>query len=231
MRIERTEIMENAIKVLFIGNSHTYFNDMAYMLKYFSIQDTEIPAIDPVMLAHPYKTLGEHKTEPEIRFNILFGGYDYIVLQQGAHPFLGEEVLIKDASAINEFIKETNSKAILYMTWAENAHPEKQPVMTEAYYKLAEKIDALVAPVGLAFGKVKSTAPQIELFDEDGGHASVAGSYLAAILFYCVIYKKSPLGLPNKIMFKERCLYEIDREIAGILQKIAWEIMDVKRCS
>lgn len=216
--------MKDKIKVLFIGNSHTYYNDMAYMLKCLSVENSDGLTVEPVMLAHPWKTLEQHKTEPEIRFNILYGEYDYIVLQQAAHPFPGEEVLLRDGSAIYEFIKQTKAKPILYMTWAERKFPENQTAMTEAYQHLSDEINGLVAPVGIAFEKAARATPYIELFDRDGGHANPTGSYLAACVFYSLIFNKSPEGLSNKIMYNEKCIYEIDEAEAEVLQRTAWEV-------
>jgi len=45
------------------------------------------------MIAHDGRSLSEHAIEPEVRFNILYGDYDYVVLQEASHPFAGEESL------------------------------------------------------------------------------------------------------------------------------------------
>ena len=112
--------MERKIeKVLFIGNSHTFYNDMPYILKYFSVFKNHTPLLDPIMIAHGGKSLGEHKLEPEIRFNILYGNFKYVVLQQVAHPFGGKAELIRDSIEINSYIKSTDALAVAYMTWSE----------------------------------------------------------------------------------------------------------------
>lgn len=221
--------MRNKIKVLFIGNSHTYYNDMAYMLKFLSMERHKDENIEPVTLVHPGKTLEEHKIEPEVRFNILYGEYDYVVLQQAAHPFPGEAALIRDAKEINKFIMQTSSQPILYMTWAEKEHPGNQEAMTQAYLKLSEEIGALIAPAGIAFKNIAEAQLNIELYDTDGGHASPEGSYLVACIFYSVIYNESPVGLTNKIIHKDKCILEIEEHKAKQLQEAAWEaVLKVK---
>lgn len=68
-----------------------------------------------------------------MRFNILYGDYDYIILQQAAHPFPGKEALLRDALSIKKYIDQTKAVPVSYMTWAEKAKPENQRLMASAY--------------------------------------------------------------------------------------------------
>ena len=52
----------------------------------------------------------------------------------------------------------------------------KEPTVQE----IAEEIDALLAPVGEEWWQYKKNHPEIEMYAEDGAHASPAGSDLAA---------------------------------------------------
>ena len=80
------------LNILFIGNSHTYYNDMPRLVKLRA--DEEGYNCRVTMLAHPNWFLSQHAEEPEARFNILYGKYDYVVLQEHAHPFGPEEEFI-----------------------------------------------------------------------------------------------------------------------------------------
>ena len=67
------------LRILFIGNSHTYFNDMPQMVARRFLEegyDCEV-----TMIAHGGWFLEQHVKEPDVRFNILYGHYDYVVLQ------------------------------------------------------------------------------------------------------------------------------------------------------
>lgn len=78
-------------KVLFIGNSHSYFNDMRRFLPACAKKGAGVN-VDAVMLTHPGMTLGWHMEQYyEVRYNLLYGHYDDCVIQQGAHPFPGYE--------------------------------------------------------------------------------------------------------------------------------------------
>ena len=204
-------------KVLFIGNSHTYFNDMPAMFKAMAKGFKEVGDIHTTMLAHPYKTLDYHMNQKEVRFNILYGEYDYIVLQQGAHPFSGEEELIKCSKVINEFIKQSGATPVAYMTWSQKSEIEKQEEMTNAYINMAKEIGGILAPVGKVFEVLRKNNPEIELYHEDGGHASVIGSYIAAATILTSIFKVDPLKVENKlsILGNEVC---IDDKTASIIK-------------
>ena len=52
--------------------------------------------------------------------------------------------------------------------------------MNEAHRRVADQIGALLAPVGENWWEYKKSHPTLELYAEDGGHASPAGSDFAA---------------------------------------------------
>ena len=166
------------LNILFIGNSHTYFNDMPLLVKRraddggFNCRVT--------MLAHPNWYLSRHAEEPDVRFNILYGKYDYVVLQEHAHPFGPEESFLDAAIALNRMIREAGSTPVIYECWAEKDHPENQDHMNKVHRHVADKIGALLAPVGEYWWRYKESWPDLEMYAEDGGHASPAGSDFAA---------------------------------------------------
>ena len=110
-------------KILFVGNSHTYFNDMPQMVReLFTCAGEPVSA---AMLTHGGKTLDWHFHQEQTRFNILYGEYDFVVLQQAAHPFDGYQALSDGVSAIRGLAEGLPCQFVLYMTWAEKARPEK----------------------------------------------------------------------------------------------------------
>jgi len=55
-------------------------------------------------------------------------------------------------------------------------------------------VGALVVPVGLAFELSRRDNPAIDLYWDDHKHPSLAGTYLAACVFYAALYGRSPEG-------------------------------------
>lgn len=169
---------QKKLRILFIGNSHTYFNDMPEMVaerfrktKY----DCEV-----TMIAHGGWFLEQHVNEPDVRFNILYGHYDYVVLQEHAHPFGPEEKFFRAVRQLNEWILEAGSKTVIYMTWAKKEEEYNQERMTLAHEQIAEEIEALLAPVGKYWWNYKKKHPKVEMYYKDGQHASPDGSRFAA---------------------------------------------------
>lgn len=198
------------MKVLFIGNSHTYFNDMPYIFKLIC-QENNID-VDVTMLAHGYKGLDFHKKEPEVRFNILYGGYDYIVLQDLQGGF-DEKSLNSSVDTIKTYIDKTDSKLVLYMPWTIKSEREKQQQMADAYINLAKRLSVLVAPVGLVWWEFKDIHPEIELYFKDDKHASQIGSTLVAYTIYRTIF--------NKVANTKNDLYlSMNEKIQNIITKI-----------
>lgn len=170
--------MGKKLRLLFIGNSHTYYNDMPLM----AAKKARAAGYDceVTMIAHGGWFLEQHVAEPDVRFDILFGNYDYVILQEHAHPFGPEEKFFDAARKLNAWIREANSTPVIYMTWAMKEEEAVQPRMTKAHQEIAEEIDALLAPVGEEWWQYKKNHPEIEMYAEDGAHASPAGSDLAA---------------------------------------------------
>ena len=182
---ERTEEM----KVLFIGKSHTYFNDMPELFAGMA-KDKGIPC-EVTMIAHGGWFLHQHQKEPEVRFNILYGNYDYVVLQEHAHPFGPEEVMTEAAKEICKWIREAGSTPVAYMTWAEKENEAGQQQMTDAYRRMAEETGAVLAPVGEEWWKYIHAHPDVQMYALDGQHASPEGSALAAeILLEAILTKE-----------------------------------------
>ena len=95
---------KKSLSILFIGNSHTYCNDMPLMVRRRAVDEGYDCQV--TMLAHPGWYLAQHTAEPDVRFNILYGGYDYVVLQEHAHPFGPEEKFHDAVIALNEIIRK-----------------------------------------------------------------------------------------------------------------------------
>ena len=173
------------LKVLFIGNSHTFVNDMPALFAEAVRRDNF--RCDVVMCTGSGWHLSQHVKEPDIKFNILHGHYDYVVLQEYTHPFGPEADMHKAVAKLGEWIKAAGATPVMYMTWAKKGHPEQQAELTNAYTACAQEINALLAPVGVEWWKRLTTNPELEMYRPDGEHASLQGSTLAASVVWKTI--------------------------------------------
>lgn len=184
-----------SIKVLFIGNSHTFYNDMPTIFQ----QLCSAAGIDAQvsMQAHPGVPLGWHLNQRfELRYALVHGGYDYVVFQQAAHPCPAKEETLRDGKAMVELIRQSGAVPIATITWAERRFPQNQAKMYGIFDALAEQTKVLCSPVGQVFQRVAAELPDVDLYWYDGEHCSPYGSYAVAATAFARITGKSPVGLP-----------------------------------
>lgn len=167
------------MRVLFIGNSHTYYNDMPHM--FANICHEHHADMEITMLAHAGMGWDFHVNEPKVRFNIAYGRYDAVILQHVAHPMGDLSVMAQSGRQLIRWVQESGARPILYMTWTTKADGESaQAQMSNAYRKLQEETGCELAPVGDRWWAYHREHPEIELYAKDGQHASETGSRLAA---------------------------------------------------
>jgi hypothetical protein len=139
------------------------------------------------MLAYPGGELRWHVDQPQTRFNILFGHYDYVVLQQATHPFDGADALLRQAGRLLPWIREAGAVPVAYMTWAAKDSPEDQAELDAAFVRLAETEKLLLASAGRVWKAVREQLPDADLYFRDGRHASPLGSAIAAAAIFHAI--------------------------------------------
>ena len=66
-----------------------------------------------------------------------------------------------------------------------------QDALTAAYLDVAQQVGGAVVPVGEVWRQVIDAGGP-SLFDADGSHPSLAGSWVAALTFYAALYKELP---------------------------------------
>jgi len=73
-----------------------------------------------------------------------------------------------------------------------------QDALDSAYTSLAKELGALLAPVGPAWQRALVDSPQLRLYQKDDSHPAPLGTYLAACVFYSLIYGKPAESLPGR---------------------------------
>ncbi len=89
----------------------------------------------------------------------------------------------------DEAIRDRGAKTVLYMTWARPHQWERQRELSGVYDGIGKGIGAMVAPVGVAWGRLLEERPDLVLHDKDGSHPNFAGTFLAACVFYRVVWE------------------------------------------
>jgi hypothetical protein len=187
---------KDSLRVLFIGNSYTYFNNLPRQVQAMAELDSAARPIAFRMVAPGGMTLKGHLAGNDAVPAIKSQKWDVVVLQEQsalANPVMragvpepgAPDVFFAAARALDSIIKQVKARTVLYETWSRVGQPQQTETIALAYEKIAKELGATLAPVGRAFATVRSERPAIALNIEDKSHPTAAGSYLAA----CVLYE------------------------------------------
>ncbi|MCB9046831.1 MAG: T9SS type A sorting domain-containing protein [Chitinophagales bacterium] len=156
--------------------------------------------------------LQDHYADTNVRNKIKSDNWDYIVIQgQSQEPVTHTSQFFGGAHGITDIINQYKpcSVIMLYMTWGrkngDSANCPKFPVMCtydgmdttirDEYLELAGELNAEVSPVSIAWHYLRVHYPNINLYQPDESHPSLAGTYAAACCFYTTLFKKDPTGI------------------------------------
>ncbi len=203
------EIIEGALKktALFIGNSYTYYNDMPILVQRLaqSVGDT---------LVHSESYPGGYRLSQHYELDatqelIKATNYDYVVLQeQSQRPAIDSTLFFEYVHKFDSIrqIYSPCGETMLYMTWGRKygdatncaEYPDvctyegMDSVIRVRYLEAQEKINSLISPVGKVRNYIVNNYPDIELYISDESHPTAEGSYVSAVTFYTVMFKKDP---------------------------------------
>jgi len=234
-----------AIRVLFIGGSNTYYNNLPEILAKLA-QAGGAGAVETGMVALSGWGLKDHWQKGDAHRVMRDSDWNFIVLED-------ESLLGKDANPegkpgggpveafrtyarnFTQSVLDVGAVPFFCLTWAPKNAPEEQAALNSAYFGVAKEVEAKVAPVGIAWADVRERHPEIELYAADGAHPAPAGSYLAACSIYAAIFGRNPEGLPAKIggrpvnpetgkveSDKPQVLMDLPPAQARVLQQAAW---------
>jgi hypothetical protein len=188
-------VQPKPLRVLFIGNSYTYFNNLPELLRAVAASQKDGPRIETEASLSGGKSLQWHWENSRALEAIRRGGWDFVVLQEhsllgrlpgeGAQPAIGDPTSYFDfAKKFDAEIKAVGARTVLYATWAREGYPEQQRRLDDAFTQLARQVNAVIVPAGLAWTIAKIEAPELRLHMPDRSHPTMTGSYLHALLFY-----------------------------------------------
>jgi len=207
-------------KILFIGNSLTYYNDLPGLTEQLSAgQDRQLWE-DRVTVANV--SLGFHWSYSAARKHLNQGDWSYVVLQEfSTRPLDDPDAAIKDFSMWGAEVNRIGAKPIIFENWPhimENGSADlAMAKMHRTYQKIQSDIGGEIAPIGFAWLRCRKEHPEIALF-VDEKHPTEAGTYLTACVIFKTIYHKPAAGLPTVING-----LKLDPHTTEVLQKIADE--------
>lgn len=208
-------------RILFIGNSLTYFHDLPAIVEALSGAAGGVRLECRAVTAGGF-SLEDHWDRSDARAQIARGGWDFVVLQQGSSALAaGRESLLKDARRFAPLIRQAGATPALYAVWPSAARRSDFDAVAASYAEAAKEIGGVLLPAGTAWQLAWKRDRGLALYGEDGLHPSLAGSYLAALVIYQGLSGGSPIGLPAVLTMRGGARVELPAAQAKLLQEAA----------
>lgn len=189
----------DGMKVLFIGNSLTYANDLPGMVQ--TVGEAAGHEIAVRSVAKANYSLEDHWLQGGALESIRAADWDVVILQQGPSSLAINQLHLKEWSQkFDTIIRMQGARPALYMVWPEASRPGAFDAVTEAYTKAADTIHGMLFPVGEAWRTAWASDPDLAFYGPDGFHPTELGSALAALVIYQQLFGESPVGLPSLLV-------------------------------
>ena len=212
-----------SLRVLFIGNSLTYSNDLPAIVEAFA-KNTGQRRFAYKTIAFPDFSLEDHWNKGDALKSIHKERWEFVVLQQGPSASQeGRALLLEYSRRFVEEIRKSGGTPALYSVWPSRSRLQDFKGVSESYRLAAEAVGGIVFPVGDAWLNAWRVNPSIGLYSADGFHPSAAGSYLAGLVIYEKLYNRSPVGLPSALKLRSGVSITVPADQAVLLQHSAEE--------
>ena len=201
---------QQRVNALFVGNSYTEVNNLPAMVQ--QIASTMGDQLTYQSNTPGGCTLNQHCSNHSMEL-IRNGGWDIVVLQeQSQYPSFPQSQVEAEVFPYAKRLVDSVyayspcGEPMFYMTWgrkngdAGNAqffpvlgtYEGMDSMLCERYTYMAQQNDASLCPVGRVWRYLRENHMDIELYQTDGSHPSVAGTYAAACAFYVMFFHRDP---------------------------------------
>ena len=186
----------DTLRVLFIGNSYIYYNNLPQMVSLLS--DSLNTKLICKKSTYGGSTLGDHwNSRKGLRTREILEKekFDIVIIQDNSMwPLEHADSVSMFGKLFCDLIKSKKATPYIYNTWSREATPKTQPAINKVYETLALETQSVLVPVGSIWAEAKIQKPATQLYFTDGSHPSPLGTFLIALCFV----KKITGILPTK---------------------------------
>jgi hypothetical protein len=208
--------MPSPSRLLFVGNSYTFRNDLPGLIARLAPHELWTQSI-----VAGGASLRRHINSSAVQKALDEAQWDIVILQeQSTLPLKNAARFQQGVRELHEAIARHGARTALYQTWARQNAPETQNALSAAYAEIADETGALLIPVGGAWHAALEMQSDLALFDDDGSHPTFLGSALAAYVFAPTLWPSDPRGLPLPDD------WNITPAVADLLRDAAWEAIN-----
>jgi hypothetical protein len=204
-------------RVLFLGNSLTYTNDLPVMVD--SLAAASGIEVQCTAITNGGFGLIDHYVSASRRAAVLNGHFDWVILQQGPSALPESRDSLRAWAGLWEpLIKASGAKGALYAVWPERDRLNAFADVSESYRLAAGDIDALFLPVGDCWLETWVTLPNAPLYGRDNFHPSVAGSYVAAVTIVSMLADRPATSLASRYTVPRSIGAPLDSTLAATIR-------------
>jgi hypothetical protein len=216
-------------RVLFVGNSLTYVNDLPLVVRALSRAALGDSALRVAMVAFPDYSLEDHWARGDAGRAIAGSSWDVVVLQQGPSALESSRALLVDyAKRFAAAARAAHATPALYAVWPTADRPQDFARSAESYRLAADSVQGLLFPVGEAWQAAWRRDATLPLYASDGLHPSTYGTYLAGLVIAGRLTGRSPSGMPTSLAIDGGARLEIPAAVAVTLQAAAAEVLGAR---
>ena len=175
-----TSTMAPAVRVLFVGNSHTSTNNLPLVVARLARQQGV--ELEVGMLAEPGHSLGDHLSGRRLPVALRTKEWDWVVMQQGPSSLPESRAdLVRSATAIAVELHGRPTRIALLSVWPHRRYRASSLAAEASYRQAATAIDACVLPAATAWRFASTFEDAPRLYQRDQLHATRAGTVLTAL--------------------------------------------------
>ncbi len=220
---------KEAVKVLFVGNSFTYFFNLPQVVASMAeSQGVEIitrqSTVGGSNLEEHWKGLKGTKTRKLLDSLT----WDYVVLNNHSTSTIDSpDDFMEYGSKFIELVRSKGATPIIMQTWGYKSNPLMTKPIVDGHKKLIETTKSAYVPAGELFMAARQWRPDLELFHDDK-HPSSNGTYLLGLAFFKYFTGLSTSEIPFRLTATDKngeklYLIFMSQEDADFLQQLVDE--------
>lgn len=212
---------EEGVRVLFIGNSLTYKNDLPRTIADLAESVNETPLVYQ-MIAKPDHGLEDHWSRSTERI-IAEGGWNLVIMQQGPSSLSESQQNLRFwTKRFDSIIRAAGARSALYQVWPSLKYKQSFTAVRESYRTAALDVNGMFIPAGEAWRTAWAVEPALDFYGADGFHPTRLGTYLTALVHFELIYNRPATDLPDVAIVNGREIKTSTATVA-LLQQAAHE--------
>jgi hypothetical protein len=218
--ITSPQLIGEGRRILFIGNSYLYTQDIPGIVQALA-DSAGGDKVAVATLAGPDMALIDHWKNGSAKKEIVKGGWEWVVIQQGPSSVeVNRDTLRLAAALIAGEANKINAKTALFSAWPTSSRLQDFPRAIESYQLAATDVSGIFLPVASSWLGAWSRDANMLLY-ADGLHPSIAGAYLSSLVVYGRLLGKTTTGLPATLKLRSGAILVLPLSVAATLQAAA----------